>query len=144
MSIEASRALVHRLFDEVINQWNFAHLDQIFAPNFRVAPDEGRPARGAEDAKQFFLGLRSAFPDLHYTIDDVVVEGEKAVARVHAQGTHRGEYIGHSPTGLTVEYAEMVMLRVVEGKITEWWVQVNQLPILQQIGAFTGTTTHSD
>ena len=81
MSTEASRALVHRLFDEVINRWNFAVLDQIFAPIFRVAPDEGRPARGAEDARQFFQWLPIVYSDLNYTINDVVVEGELAVAR---------------------------------------------------------------
>jgi ketosteroid isomerase-like protein len=140
MTTETSRALVRRLFDEVINHWNFAHLAQMFAPTFRVAPDQDRPARGVEDAQQFFLWLQSAFPDLHYTIDDVVVEGELAVARVHARGTHRGEWHGHSPTGLPVEYEEMVMLRVVNGKITEWSVALDRLHILEQIGAYSGAT----
>ena len=144
MSTEASRALVHRLFDEVINRWNFAVLDQIFAPIFRVAPDEGRPARGAEDARQFFQWLQSVYPDLNYTIDDVVVEGELAVARVHARGTHRGEWHGHSPTGLPVEYAEMIMLRIVDGRITEWWIALDRLHILEQIGAYKGTARSSN
>lgn len=135
MATEVSRALVHRLFDEVINQWIFDHLDQLFAPTFQVDTDQDQPLRGAEAARQFFLWLQSVFPDLHYTIDDVVVDGEKAVARVHARGTHRGEYMSHAPTGLPVEWAAMVMLRVVDGKIAEWWVAENQLLILQQIGA---------
>src|SRR4028118_2333051 len=106
MPTEASRALVHRLFDEVINGWNLSVLHQIFAPTFQVAPDEGRPGRGPEDARQFFRWLQSVHPDLHYTINDVAIEGELAVARVHALGTHRGEWHGHRPTGLAVESAE--------------------------------------
>jgi len=139
MSIEDSRALVYRLFGEVINQWDFAVLDQVFATNFRVAPGDSEESgmRGPEGAKQFFTWLRSVFPDLHYTIDDVVVEGEKVVARVHARGTHGGEYLGHPPTGLPVEYSEMLMFRVVEGRIAEWWIQINQLSILEQIGAMS-------
>ena len=137
MSAEASRDLIHRLFDEVINQWNFAILDQLFAPTFRVDPDDSQTqaAQGPEDAERFFTWLRSVFPDLHYTIDDIVVEGEKAVARVHAHGTHRGDYLGQQPTDLAVEYSEMVILRVADNRIAEWWVVLNQLPILQQIGA---------
>lgn len=109
----------------------------MFAPTFRVAPDDSQDqaARGPEDAERFFTGLRNVFPDLQYTIDDIVVEGEKAVARVHAHGTHRGYYFGHRPTDLPVEYSEMLMFRVADNKIAEWWVVVNQLPILQQIGA---------
>jgi predicted ester cyclase len=130
------------LFDDVINRWRFDLLDQVFAPSFRVAPDEQGALRGAEAARQFFLWLQSVFPDLQYTIDDVVAEEDKAVARVHARATHRGTYMGHSATGLPVEYDEMVMLRLVEGKIAEWWVQVNQLHVLQQIGGFQGSTTN--
>jgi predicted ester cyclase len=137
VSAEASRDLIRRLFDEVINQWNFAILDQLFAPTFRVDPDDSQDqaAQGPEDAERFFTWLRSVYPDLQYTIDDTVVEGEKAVARVHAHGTHRGDFHGHRPTELPVEYSEMLMVRIADNRIAEWWVELNQLSILQQIGA---------
>jgi predicted ester cyclase len=137
VSAEASRDLIRRLFDEVINQWNFAILDQLFAPTFRVDPDDSQDqaAQGPEDAERFFTWLRSVYPDLQYTIDDIVVEGEKAVARVHAHGTHRADFLDHQPTDLPVEYSEMLMVRVADNRIAEWWIELNQLPILQQIGA---------
>jgi predicted ester cyclase len=137
MSIGDGSALVNRLFSEVFNQWNFAMLDQVFAQNFSAVPGNAEEGgvRGPEAAKKFFSRLRDAFPDLHYTVDDVVVEGDKVVARVHARGTHRGEYLGHPPTELPVEYSEMLMFRIVDGRIAEWWVEINQLRVLRQIGA---------
>jgi predicted ester cyclase len=146
MSAEASRDLIHRLFDEVINQWNFAILDQLFAPTFRVDPDDSQDqaAQGPEDTKRFFTWLRSVYPDLQYTIDDIVVEGEKAVARVHAHGTHRGNFHGHPPTDLPVDYSEMIMLRVADNRIAEWWVELNQVSILEQIGAIPAQRAWSD
>ena len=84
-------------------------LDHLFAPTFRVDPDDSQDpaAQGPEDAERFFTWLRSVYPDLQYTIDDIVVEGEKAVARVHAH-----ERIAGTFSVLGVEYSEMLMLRV--------------------------------
>ncbi|GAA2760876.1 ester cyclase [Actinopolymorpha rutila] len=108
---EVSRALVRRLFDDVVNRWSLDHLDEFVTETFQVSPEEDGPVRGPENARQFFLWLQGVFPDVHYTIDDLVVEGDKAVARMHARGTHRGEYYGHPATGLLVEWEEMMMFR---------------------------------
>ncbi len=129
----ASRDLIHRLFDEVINQWNFAILDHLFAPTFRVDPDDSQDqaAQGPEDAERFFTWLRSVYPDLQYTIDDIVVEGEKAVARVHAHERIAGTF---SVLG-TWSTRRCSCFGSLDNRIAEWWIELNQLPILQQIGA---------
>lgn len=63
-----------------------------------------------------------------------MVDGERAVARVHARGTHRGDYLGYRPTGLPVEFTEMIMFRIADGRIVEWWVEGNQLRIVEKVG----------
>ena len=133
MSAEAIRTLVRRLFVEVVNGWDLSHLDEIFSPDFRPGPEEGETTAGPAAAREFLLWLRNAFPDLRYTVDDVVVEGERAVARLHAEATHLGEYLGRMPRGANVRFTEMIMFRVVNGRIGEWWPQADQLAILEQI-----------
>lgn len=133
MSAETTRLLVSRLFEEVVNDWNFAHLDEIFSPDFRPDATDASPVMGPDAAEQFLLWLRSAFPDLQYSIDDIVVEADKAVARLHAEGTHEGEYLGRRGRGARVHFTETMMIRISDGRIAEWWPQADRLSILEQI-----------
>lgn len=78
---------------------------------------------------------RSAFANLTFTIEDLVAEGAKVVVRVVARGKHVGEYQGIAPTGRQVEFAGIAIRRIVDGKIVEEWQCIDQLSLLQQLGA---------
>jgi predicted ester cyclase len=65
--------------------------------------------------------LLRAFPDLHVAVEDVIAEGDKLVCRDTVTGTHQGEYRGLPPTGKSVAYNEIFILRFAGGRIAEIW-----------------------
>jgi predicted ester cyclase len=72
-------------------------------------------ATGAQKLKEVFARLHRAFPDLHVTVEDLIAEGDKVVARDSVTGTHRGEYMGLPPTGKSVTY-EIFIVRFADGR----------------------------
>ncbi|APB35107.1 Putative ester cyclase [Gloeomargarita lithophora Alchichica-D10] len=92
------------------------------------------PIVGLEANKTFNEGLFQGFPDIHHTMEDVVAEGGKVVYRTTIQGTHMGEFLGTPPTGKAVKVNDFTLLRIVDGKIVEWWYECNLLAVMQQLG----------
>ncbi len=141
-STEANKALARRVTDEVWNQGNMAAVDDLFTS---AAVTHGRTAaddiRGTDGFKQYVTPLRTAFPDLHLTIEDQIAEGDKVANRFTMHGTQKGElHLGPSstvpPTGKEVTITGIVINRLDGGKIAETWVNVDQLGLLQQLGLF--------
>ena len=84
--------------------------------------------------KEEFARLHRAYPDLHITIEDLIAEGDKVVSRNSVTGTHRGEYMGIPPTGKSVTYNEIFILRFLNGRIAETWGVVDVFSQLKQLG----------
>jgi predicted ester cyclase len=76
----------------------------------------------------------AAFPDLHFTIEDLIAEGDKIVYRYSATGTHKGDLSGIEATGKPVTITGMVISRVVNGNVQEDWEQTDMLGLMQQLG----------
>jgi steroid delta-isomerase-like uncharacterized protein len=95
-------------------------------------------ARGAQALKQVWAVLLRAFPDIHVTVEDVIAEGDKVVFRQTVTGTHRGEYRGLPPTGKSVAYNEIFIVRFAGGRIAEIWGVVDVFSQLRQLGAIPG------
>jgi steroid delta-isomerase-like uncharacterized protein len=110
--------------------------DEILAPDFVLhAPFDPRELRGPEAVKQFISDYRNAFPDGHTTIEDQIVEGDEAVNRWTATGTHQGEFQGIAATGNQVTVTGIDIVRIAEGKLSEGWVELDGLGWMQQLGA---------
>jgi predicted ester cyclase len=94
---------------------------------------EGRPQgpKGLLYASQAF---RSAVPDLHCKIDELLVSGDKITARLTFTGTHKGEFMGHPATGKPVRFLAIDVLRIRGGRIVEDWHLEDNLTLLQQLG----------
>jgi steroid delta-isomerase-like uncharacterized protein len=135
MSAE-NKALVLRLFEEVWNQGNLAAIDELFAASYVRYDPTAPEAKGLAGFKQFVTMLRTAFPDIHSTPEDLIAEGDKVVARATWRGTHQGEYLGIAPTGKHVAVMGTVTLRIAHGKFQEGWLNMDTLGLLQQLGAF--------
>jgi predicted ester cyclase len=75
-----------------------------------------------------------AFPDGHMTIDDLVVEGDKVVARYTLTGTHKGEFMGIPATNKKVTGWVIEIDRVAGGKCVEGWSRMDTLGLMQQLG----------
>jgi steroid delta-isomerase-like uncharacterized protein len=96
-------------------------------------------ATGAQALKQVFGTLHRAFPDLHIAVEDLIAEGDKIVSRTTVTGTHQGEYMGLPPTGQSITYNEIFIIRFVNGRIAETsWGVVDVFSQMQQLGAIPG------
>lgn len=131
---EQNRRLVRRTFDEVYNQGNLALVDELVAHDF-VIHSPSAEIQGPANTKQYVAMLRRAFPDLHFTIEDQLVDGDKVVTRWTARGTHRGEFQGIPPTGKQGRMTGIDIDRFAGGKVVECWTNADELGLLQQLGA---------
>ncbi len=113
-------------------------IDEVFDPDVRIGTPLPIDATGAQAMKQVWTTLLRAYPDLHVTVEDLFGEEDRLVARNTVTGTHRGEYLGIPPTGKSVTYNEMFMVRFAAGRIVETWGVVDLLAQLKQLGAIPG------
>ena len=136
MSTEDNKALVRRYYEEVFSKGNFAVADEILAAahvnHFPATPPD-LPS-GAEGYKQFLDIYRTAFPDLHATIEHQVAEGDMVVTHTTLTGTNRGVVFEMYPLGRSFVVTGMYIDRIAEDKIVESWGSFDQLGLLQQIG----------
>lgn len=133
-SIQArNKALVLRFEEEFKNKANLAIVDELMAPAYRAYGIGPVPLDRA-GLRQLGKAVGAAFPDVHVTIDAVVVERDLVVTRCSVTGTHKGPFNGIPATGKRVKFAEMHMYRLDGGKIVEQWSSVDSLAILAQIG----------
>ncbi|HEX9353627.1 MAG TPA: ester cyclase, partial [Streptosporangiaceae bacterium] len=109
-------------------------IDEVFEPDVLIRTPLPVQATGAQALKQVWAILLRAFPDVHITVEDVIAEGDKVVARDTVTGTHQGEYMGVPPTGKSVTYNEIFILRFVKGRIAETWGVVDVLSQMKQLG----------
>jgi steroid delta-isomerase-like uncharacterized protein len=135
MSIEQNKALVRRMVEEVFNQGNVSQADEFMAPDF-VEREELPPGipRDREGVKQLTTMLRSAFPDFQATIDDIVAEADRVVIRQTWSGSHKGEFMGIPPTGRSVSFGVIDIIRIAEGRCVEHWGQMDSMSLMQQLG----------
>lgn len=133
MSTEDNKALVQRGIEEVWNQKNLAVLDEIASRDY-VSHNPAMTTHGLEQYKQLVSMYFSAFPDLHFTIEDQIAEGDKVVSRFSARGTHQGAFMGIPPTGKQGVVTGIGIDRFANGKIVEGWFNSDDLGLLQQLG----------
>lgn len=120
MSVEANKAIIRQLIEEVINQGNLALIDDLFDATFvdHSAPEQ---PPGQAGARNYIAAVRTGFPDLHVSIEDLIAEGDKVVVRTIWRGTHQGAYEGMAPTDKRAARTMMQIFRVANGKLAEEW-----------------------
>ncbi len=136
MATEDNKATVRRAIEELWNEGRVAVFDELFAPTF-IYHEPGLPDVGTlEDYKRAFAQVRSAFPDIHLTIEDMIAEGDKMVVRFTWRGTNTGDLprMRMPATGKQVTVTAIVIIRLAEGKAVEFWGQFDNLGMFQQLG----------
>jgi predicted ester cyclase len=136
MSTEENKALAYRVVEEIFSQGDLNRVDELLAPDM-VVHDPDKELRGREQVKQGIVRLHAAFPDLRYTIEDLIAEGDKVAMRYRGWGTHQGEFRGVLPTGKEMTYTGILILRFAEGKVVEHWAVSDVLGIFQQLGVIS-------
>jgi steroid delta-isomerase-like uncharacterized protein len=143
MSIE-NKALVRRFIEEVWNQQNLALALQLLTPDY-IGHDPATPEgiSGIEGFRRFFNTYTSAFPDQHFTIEDLIAEGDRVVTRWSVEGTHTGVLHGIAPTGKRVHVTGTTISRIKNGKIDEDHIHWDAFGLMQQLGAPKSATALS-
>jgi steroid delta-isomerase-like uncharacterized protein len=132
---EQNKTSVRRLFEEVWNKGHVTVADELFASNYNhhdsSTPDLGR---GPESEKKRVTLYRNAFPDIRFTVEDLISEGETVVARWSCHGTHKGELNGIAATGKQFHITGISMARFTNSKMFEGYVNWDGLGLMQQLG----------
>jgi len=132
MSIATNKSIVRRYFEQVFNEHRHDLVEEFLADNIELHGSGLAP--GVEVVKQWFSTFTTAFPDHHYTIEDVVAEGDRVVARTTLKGTQLGEMEGIPATGKAVSVPAITIFRLDNGKIAEGWMVSDGLGMMQQLG----------
>jgi predicted ester cyclase len=134
MGTEQDKANDRRFIEEVLNRGNLSVIDELGDPNFvdhSIPP--GVPPT-IDGLKGFLTQFRAAFPDLHYTIDDQIAEGDRIVQRLTGSGTMKGDFMGMPASGKSARWSEIHITRWANGKAVEHWGVVDQMGMLAQLG----------
>lgn len=132
---EQNKALVRRLYDEVLNAGRLDLIDELVTPDFVDHEEFPGSSPGREGAKEFFAMLRTAFPDLRFTVEDMLAEGDRVAVRLTLQGTHQGPFLDMGPTGRPLKVQGIDILRLAGGQLAEHWGVTDQMSMMQQLGA---------
>jgi len=121
MTLDENKAKFRLVYEEILNKGNIDLFDELCVPNFVKHTQQPGTDYGIEGSKQSVIMLRNAFPDITYTVEDLIAEGDKVVARWSAQGTHQSDFMGIPPTNKQVRFSGIEIIRVVDDKAVEEW-----------------------
>lgn len=131
-----NKATVQHLYEQLFNQGNLSVADEVIAPDFinHAAPPGSN--RGPASVRQLITMLSTAFPDMHYTIEEIVAEGDTVAVRLTMSGTHRGPgpFQGVSQTGQSVRQDQMHFIHLRDGKVVEHRAVRDDLGAMRQLG----------
>jgi predicted ester cyclase len=135
MAGEDNKAIYRRFVEEVVNQGHFNVVDELYAPDYvdHAAPP-GAPG-GLMGVKMIMGMFRTAFPDVHFTIIQMVAEGDMVATFVTGEGTNNGPFMGRPASGKHAKWNSTGFFRVKDGRIVEHWGVPDLLAIMSQIGA---------
>ena len=136
MSIMENKEISRRVVLELWNENKVELLEKFHAPNF-VMNDPELPVtkRGYEAAKFYFDALKKPFPDLKFTVDEQVAEGDIVVNFLTVTGTHAGEFLGLPPTHIKATVPSIVRFRFENGRIVEAYNLWDALGLMKNLGA---------
>lgn len=129
--VEENKELVRRFVEEFWNEGSMAAADELISP----ACVAWGQAFGPDQFKQFFIVVRTAFPDLRFAIEDMFAEGDREAVRFVERGTHRGTWIGIPPTGNTINVPGIAVFRITNGQIMHQWSHNDFGAEMHQLGA---------
>ena len=129
-----NKAIVRRYFDEVLSAGNFELIDTLIAANYVSHYPAGYELGGGpEDVRQIVTSVRRAFPNVHFTVDDLIAEGEKVVCRWTFQGVQERDFMGIPASGRKATVMGIAVYRIASGQIAEAWFTWDALGLMRQL-----------
>jgi steroid delta-isomerase-like uncharacterized protein len=142
---DENKSIIRRLIEEVWNKGNLSLADELVADNYSHHDSSTLDwGVGPDGEKKRALFYRTAFPDLQFTIEDMVTEGDTVTYRWSSTGTHQGPLSLIAPTGRKVSVSGMTFVRLTGGRIAEGWVNWDALSLVQQLGIVPAIFTKLD
>jgi hypothetical protein len=133
MSDENNKLVFRQLIEEGFNKGNLGALDEICSPGF-IERQDGIILPTVEGLKGAIISLRTPFPDLNLTIEEITASGDKTWARITGRGTHRGPFMGQLPTDKSFAITVIDICRFENNKIVEHWGVADRLSMIAQLG----------
>ena len=130
---EENKAITSRL-SEIWNTGNLAIADEIFGAEFVNHDPHNPEVSNLEIYKGYVAAIRTSFPDLHVTHEDLIAEGDKVAVRWIITATHQAELAGIPATGIEATWTGITIWRFADGKVVEAWWSSDALGMLQQLG----------
>lgn len=131
-------ATVQRFVEEVINQGRFEAADELVHEDFvELDPLPGQQ-QGRQGLKDVIAMIRTAFPDIHWVIEETIASGDKVVSRFKWTGTQRADFLGIPATGRRVAVPGVVIDRLSDGKMADSRILMDTLGLMQQLGVIPG------
>lgn len=143
MATEQNKEIVQQIGEAAnqgIDAWLSMH-QKVYSPNMIAHFPAGIPPLNYEMHEQFQMMLYAAFADVHYTLDDLIAEGDRVAARWTASSTHTGEFQGIAPTGKSSTIGGISIFRLVDGQVVEEWISYDNLGLMQQLGVVPAPET---
>lgn len=134
MSVEENKAAARRFFEDVWTRGDVTQTSNFLAENFVAHNAFDIKIAGPDEYSRVVTAYREGFPDLVSTVEDVLAEGDLVAVRGTDRGTHRGEFMGHLPTGRTVTTTWIVIYRMEGAKAAEGWLETDAKRLLEQVG----------
>lgn len=131
---ESNKQVIQTFIEDVLNQGRFERANDLVKEDFvELDPLPGQ-VQGREGLKAILHMLRSAFPDMHWIVKEMVAEGEKVVTRFVWTGTHRGAFLGVPATGRSVEVKGVVIDRLENARMADSRILMDTMGLMQQLG----------
>lgn len=142
--MDSDKDIIKRFVEELWNARKLDVADQIFSDDcvthqLRSGALAEPACRGPQEMKEHVSGWLISFPDLRFTIEQMIAERDRVVSQLMMEGTHQGIWMGISPTGKRLQIRMITIHRIANGKIVEDWVLVESLGLFQQLGAVPDT-----
>ena len=131
---EESKVLLRRFVRDVWNSGRLDLIDELVDSDYVSHIVHTPPIKNREELKRWVADVRSAFPDVRFTIQDLLVDDDKTILRRTSEASHQGEFLGVSGTGKKAVCRGITISRFVNGKIAEEWGEWDALRLIEQIG----------
>jgi steroid delta-isomerase-like uncharacterized protein len=134
MATTQTSSPIRLLLYEAFNHGNLAIVDELLSSDHLAHNALGGAPNGPGGLKWLVAMFRAAFPDLHCTVEDEIIGGDMFSAHWTMRGTHKGLFMGNQPTGKQIQVHGIIFAKFEDGMVVEYWMLIDQLGMLQQLG----------
>lgn len=135
---EQLKAKVRDYVERIWNRKELDALDELASVGYRRHLGPSEPSIDRDAQKRRLESLQRALPDVHFSIEDLIAEGDRVVFRVTVRATQRGDMFGVAATGKAVAFSAIDILRFEDGLIVEHWGFGDSAALLRQLGRIPG------